>query len=209
MQTTSRSLLTAAEVQAVLDVDRSTIYRMAGDGRLPAVRVGRQWRFPAQEIAQMFEVESPVTNGTSIEPGAAAQILAAVAPALGVMMVVTDLDGIPLTPVINPTPWMLQQSDPDSVVADCIGDWNRLANSDDLAPRFVAAPPGFECARAFIRSGAQLVGMVLAGGIAPAGSTGTGFVLLDEQARVRVLDALPRVGALISRFAADNTRSNS
>jgi excisionase family DNA binding protein len=35
-------MLTAQQVQDLLDVDASTIYRMAGDGRLPAVRIGRQ-----------------------------------------------------------------------------------------------------------------------------------------------------------------------
>jgi len=48
-----RGLLTADEVQQLLDIDRSTIYRMAGDGRLPAVKIGRQWRFPADRIAAL------------------------------------------------------------------------------------------------------------------------------------------------------------
>ncbi len=43
-------LLTTKELQAILHVDRTTIYRMAESGRLPAVKVGDQWRFPRQQI---------------------------------------------------------------------------------------------------------------------------------------------------------------
>lgn len=48
MQTTQTSptYLTARDVQDLIRVDRSTIYRMAESGRLPAIKVGRQWRFP-------------------------------------------------------------------------------------------------------------------------------------------------------------------
>jgi len=44
------NMLTAKDVQELLQVDRSTVYRMAEDGRLPAVKVGKQWRFPADQL---------------------------------------------------------------------------------------------------------------------------------------------------------------
>ncbi len=43
-------MLTAKDVQDLLQVDRSTVYRMAEAGRLPALKVGRQWRFPAAQV---------------------------------------------------------------------------------------------------------------------------------------------------------------
>ena len=52
----SPALLNARQVQEILHVDRSTVYRMAESGRLPAIRVGasgasrrngsRSWPFP-------------------------------------------------------------------------------------------------------------------------------------------------------------------
>ena len=54
MQKGAPNLLTAQQVQQMLEVDRSTIYRMAEDGRLPAIKVGRQWRFPAESIAELL-----------------------------------------------------------------------------------------------------------------------------------------------------------
>ena len=53
MQEVSQELLTARQVQQLLRVDKSTVYRMASDGRLPAIKVGKQWRFPADEIDQI------------------------------------------------------------------------------------------------------------------------------------------------------------
>lgn len=44
------TLLTTHQVQALLQVDRTTIYRMVDKGRLPAIRVGKQWRFEQSEI---------------------------------------------------------------------------------------------------------------------------------------------------------------
>ena len=41
----------AEQVSEMLGIDRSTVYRMAENGRLPAMKVGRQWRFPAEHIA--------------------------------------------------------------------------------------------------------------------------------------------------------------
>ncbi len=55
----SRPLLTALEVQQLLHIDRSTVYRMAEDGRLPAIRVGRSWRFPADRIEAMLAAATP------------------------------------------------------------------------------------------------------------------------------------------------------
>src|SRR5450756_2460437 len=51
---TKADLLTAEQVEYLLEVDKSTVYRMAEDGRLPAIKVGRQWRFPAERIAALL-----------------------------------------------------------------------------------------------------------------------------------------------------------
>jgi excisionase family DNA binding protein len=48
------AMLTAQQVQDLLEVDASTVYRMASDGRLPAVRIGRQWRFPTEAIERLL-----------------------------------------------------------------------------------------------------------------------------------------------------------
>ena len=47
---TKENLLTTREVAVRLKVSASTVRRMAREGRLPALRVGKLWRFPLQEL---------------------------------------------------------------------------------------------------------------------------------------------------------------
>lgn len=48
-------LLTAKQVQELLKVDRTTIYRMLGDKRITGVKVGQQWRFHSSEIDALIK----------------------------------------------------------------------------------------------------------------------------------------------------------
>ena len=53
-------MLTAKEMQDLLQVDRSTIYRMAEAGQLPAVKVGKQWRFPSDLVEGWLKAQTAV-----------------------------------------------------------------------------------------------------------------------------------------------------
>ena len=84
-----QTLLSARQVQEVLHIDRSTVYRMAEDGRLPAIRVGKQWRFPADEIYRVVDTAPPVLNTSPLDPKVAAAIADLAGDLLGVMVIVT------------------------------------------------------------------------------------------------------------------------
>lgn len=206
-QTTGRSLLTAAEVQDLLQIDRSTVYRMAEDGRLPAIRVGRSWRFPAEGISAIATVSASEPIGTDIDVTAARTAVAVAGPLLGVMMLVTDLHGRPLTDVANPCPWFVRHGDEPGVMASCVAEWQDMAAHPDLTPRFETGQHGFQCARALIRRDHLLIGMVLAGGLSPDQGSGADpssrpdLHHLDEHGRAGVLAALPRIAAVISTAA--------
>jgi excisionase family DNA binding protein len=43
-------LLTTREVMAILRVDTRTVYRLIRSRNIPAVRVGRQWRFRRSDL---------------------------------------------------------------------------------------------------------------------------------------------------------------
>lgn len=198
MQTT---LLTAREVQNLLDVDKSTVYRMASDGRLPAVKVGRQWRFPAEAIRTRFALP-PAGNGRplprAVEPGFAQAIVDLTAEALGVMMVVTDSNGMPITSVANPCPRFRALAQDPEAVAECAEEWRGLAGDRELGPQFRRGRHGFLCARSLVRSGDATVAMVLAGGVAPDGEAPDDLYVLDADRRRRVVSTLPRLAALFS-----------
>lgn len=218
-----QNLLTAHQVQQLLDVDTSTVYRMAGDGRLPAVRIGRQWRFPADTIdallvpgdhdsgedARTEPPEHPDADDVSRLLPPAATIEAAldvVAPVLGVSLVVTDLDGHPLTSVVNPAPAIASRLDDPTFLTACGAEWRALAADTDLSPRLQRGAFGFQCARSLVRYGSALVAMVLAGGIAPDGADDPDLFHLDADQRAAVLETLPRIASLLSHLMSDRPR---
>lgn len=49
------AFMTTEEVLAYLHVTQRTIYRLIQAGRIPAVRVGRQWRFRKQDVDRWLE----------------------------------------------------------------------------------------------------------------------------------------------------------
>ena len=111
-------LLTSHEVQAMINVDLSTVYRMAEDGRLPGVKVGRQWRFPSERVSHLLGVDEPtaapaadVTSASAVRPTpdladlllpeVAQSIADLIGESLGTMALITDLHGRPLTEVAH------------------------------------------------------------------------------------------------------------
>jgi excisionase family DNA binding protein len=215
-------LMSAEDVESLLGIDKSTVYRMAQDGRLPAIKVGRQWRFPAGPIRGLLEgagielspsapgPRSPSSGTLSAADAPRVQpLIDLAAELLGVMILVTDMDGNPASEVANPCAWFAERQEDPAVLDACLRDWRALANEQAFAPTFRVGPLGFECARALVREGNQLVGMVLAGGVAPGdlspeGSqdVSDGLYHLTAADRAVVLAALPRVAASVSRVAS-------
>jgi excisionase family DNA binding protein len=56
------SFLTTAEVLAYLNVNLRTVYRLIKAGNIPAVRVGRQWRFRKRDVDAWLERQRPPTT---------------------------------------------------------------------------------------------------------------------------------------------------
>jgi len=200
----SPRLLTVRQLQELLHIDRSTIYRMASDGRLPSVRVGKQLRFPAAEISSLLASQpgDSVTGiaAAALNPAAATAAIEVASQLLGVMMVATDMAGHPITPIVNQCPWFAAHASDTETLESCLNEWRVMAADTDLAPRFRIGSLGYECARVFIRSGSALVGMIIAGGVAPTEEHGVadGLIHLDASQRQRVLDTLPVVARAIA-----------
>jgi excisionase family DNA binding protein len=240
MQTPERTgppvtLLTTQDVQRLMKVDRSTVYRMAEDGRLPAVKVGRQWRFPEDLIHDLLRcrpaasaVPAPDASpglAEALGPGALQAVSDLLAESLGTMVVVTDLEGHPLVAPSNPCGLFDAVHRFPGVLERCVDSWQDLAAEVDLDPQWRVTPLGFLCARSLVRDGGRLIGMILAGGVAPTPwppapedsarlATGLGVPALvieehsaevfhlDDRERERVLRLLPRSAAFLSRLAA-------
>ena len=177
-------MLTAKDVQELLQVDRSTIYRMAEAGRIPAIKVGKQWRFPSGQIENWMGMGGGSTSlSTAVSPPAGPEKgndLASLLPLecvqliqeshaelLGVMLVITDMQGNPITEVSNPCGLFTAISEVPGAVQRCIQSWHRLGAAINLEPRFYKSHLGLLCARGLIRVNTELKGMVVAGCVAP------------------------------------------
>ena len=177
-------MLTARDMQGLLQVDRSTIYRMAEAQRLPAVKVGKQWRFPAERVNSWLQQRTvtPVAVSQSTQtmagsdsdlqtllPAECVQLLQdTFAEALGVMMVTTDMQGNPLTEVSHPCGLFKVISQTPNAIQKCIENWTQLEATPGIAPQFIYSRLGLLGTRGLIRVGSELKGMVILGGIAPA-----------------------------------------
>jgi len=180
-------LLTTRQLQDILKVDRTTIYRMVNSGQLPAIRVGNQWRFPREGVERWLagqamgggppapasatpRVQGADDDWTRVFPlECVQQIQDAFADALGVMIIVTDLHGRSITRPSNPPGLYTAVDAAPEAHRRCIELWVRMAQNPTLRPRFTPSHLGLLCARGLVRVGLELKAMVVLGGIAPEG----------------------------------------
>jgi excisionase family DNA binding protein len=177
------NFLTTRQLQAMLQVDRTTIYRMADAGRIPALKVGSQWRFPRQQVESWLQSQDAPVSAAPAPPTPAWDVHALrqlipldciqpmqdlFAETLGVMVIVTDLTGDPITRPSNPCGLYSVAAASPHFQKLCAAHWAQLAQTPGLHPHFAGTPLGLLCARGLIRVGAELGAMLVAGGIAPA-----------------------------------------
>ena len=65
---TDEVFLTTEEVLEYLQVNLRTVYRLIKAGKIPAVRVGRQWRFRKRDIDAWLETQRPRADRPSVPP---------------------------------------------------------------------------------------------------------------------------------------------
>lgn len=53
-------MLTVTEVATLLRISTATVKKMAGDGRLPAIKIGRQWRFRKVAIDEFIKQQEGI-----------------------------------------------------------------------------------------------------------------------------------------------------
>ncbi len=178
-------LLSTRQLQELLNVDRTTIYRMINSGQLPAIRVGNQWRFPREAVEAWLNSRVVVSPGEGpsastvaikgVEPELARviprecvqQILDTFAEALGVMILLTDLEGNMITEPSNPCGLYTAVDAHPEAHQKCVELWVQMARNPTLRPRFMASHIGLLCARGLVRVDRELKAMLIVGGITP------------------------------------------
>ena len=173
-------LLTSKELQAILQVDRTTIYRMADSGRLPAIKIGGQWRFPRQQIHQWLTQQSAgaaaPTLLSSFGPRPAADIFPldcvqliqdSFADSLNVMVFAVELNGELFTRASNPCGLWRAIADSPAARQHCAATWRSLLHDPHPPTGWMTTPMGLLCAAGFIRADGEPKALLVLGGIAP------------------------------------------
>src|SRR5213593_1056259 len=83
------TFLTTEEVLEYLQVNLRTVYRLIKAGKIPAVRVGRQWRFRKRDIDAWLDSQRPRGGGGS-RPAPAAPVRPATGSTRPRVLVVDD-----------------------------------------------------------------------------------------------------------------------
>ena len=153
-------LLTTKQVLDILQVDRTTIYRMLKDGRLAGVKVGQQWRFPRSEVDALLsgtplpkepaQPSRPPITRDALPISCLQSVQDVSAETMEVGAVTTDLDGQPLTEISNSGHFCNLIRSTKSGSQACINSWRKLASQHESAPRFVTCHAGLHYARARI-----------------------------------------------------------
>ena len=156
------TLLTARQVQDLLHVDRTTIYRMLKDGRLTGIKVGQQWRFSAREVddllAGVLRMEKGPANTSDVLPLHCMQPIQDVfAEVANIGSVTTDKKGQPLTNISNSCEFCNLIMSSEKGYQGCIQSWRLLAEQKSDAPEFIACHAGLEYARARVEVNGELV----------------------------------------------------
>jgi len=165
------NLLTAKQVQDLLNVDRTTIYRMLKDGRLTGMKVGQHWRFAVREVNDILAgtVRVVESNAEASVPQNALplhcmqpvqDVFAEIAE---VGAVTADKDGNALTRVSNSCDFCKLIMGSDEGREACMKSWQRLVSQKDAAPEFTTCHAGLQYARARIEVRGELIAILVAG----------------------------------------------
>jgi excisionase family DNA binding protein len=186
-------LLTTQQLQSLLMVDRTTIYRMAKRGDIPAIRVGNQWRFPKAEVEAWLSQRSggdspgptradrdqpadPVgQRSQSPDPNDADRLFPlecvqkiqdAFAEIAGVTVLVTDPHGTEITRVSNPSGLWEVATSSEAGAREYRALWQEMGADPTLQSRTRADGLGLLWARGLVRDGKEVKALALVGGIA-------------------------------------------
>ena len=160
-------LLTTKELQDLLKIDRTTVYRMLNDGRLTGVKVGGQWRFPRKDVDALLQGQpqpKPAPINPDFLPIPCVQSIQNVfAEVAEIGAVTTTPDGEPLTEISNACAFCTLILSSASGRQACMTSWRELAAKPEHRTQFVSCHAGLQYARARIEVDGNFTAMLVAG----------------------------------------------
>ena len=163
-------LLTAREVQDILKIDRTTVYRMLKDGRLTGVKIGLHWRFPRASVDALLAGSAadepasatPARRPQDILPLHCVQPIQHVfAEIAGVGAITTAPDGTPVTAISFGCDFCALMLASESGQRACAASWRRLVDLPEQ--QLATCHAGLQYAHARIEVEGELVALLIAG----------------------------------------------
>jgi excisionase family DNA binding protein len=200
--------LTTRQVQDLLQVDRITIYRMLGDGRLKGVKIGSQWRFTRSIVEQLLksgaccDTVEAATESQTFPTHCIQTILDLFTSLSGLGSILVDTEGRPVAES-GLCAFCKAAQQTKGGRAACEGTWREAAQ---WKVESLICPAGLHYQTAPVRDGEKTVAWILLGQYAQstlerssAGRRMTGFCgepsnLLDEAAESIPLVTVERLG---------------
>ena len=163
------TFLTSRQVEEILNVDRTTIYRMLKDGRLEGVKIGKHWRFAIKGVEELLsgtistknEEVSVMVDALPVHCMQPIQDVFAEISRAGA--VTTDKDGNPITKISNPCDFCKLILGSEEGKQACHQSWKKLFNQTEMEPEFIRCHAGLEYARARIDVDGELVAILVTG----------------------------------------------
>lgn len=59
-------LLTLQQIAQKLQISETTLYKLARNGKIPAIKIGNQWRFKVEDIEKWLESQKIAQRGKKI-----------------------------------------------------------------------------------------------------------------------------------------------
>lgn len=162
--------MTTSELEDFLRIDRTTIYHLLKEGKLPGFKVGGQWRFLRQDVEVWLKEQGIGLSAVSVQPSPEIlpfdyiqSIQDIFAEAMGVSSIVTGLDGKPLTRISCSCAFCDLILNTPQGFHRCVASWQRMAGLIDRKPQLHRCHAGLLYARSRIEVEDEFIAMVFAG----------------------------------------------
>ncbi len=162
--------LTSKELQELLKIDRTTVYRMLKDGRLTGVKIGDQWRFSRKEVTGLLTGAAPAEPfESSPAPVLSALPLQCVQYIQDVFADVAEVGSVTVTPAGEPLSEVSCCSRfcnlilaSESGRRACVASWGQWVEEAGPQPGFATCHAGLHCTHARIQVEGRLEALLVA-----------------------------------------------
>lgn len=179
-------LLTTKQLQELLKVDRTTVYRLLKSGRITGVKVGNQWRFPREEVKKLVpgastSTVSPAPPFSAAVPSASGLTVSEILPMpcvqtiqdvfseiANVGSVTTTPTGQPITNLSNCSRFCQLVQSSSAGRAACAVSWRTLTEQSMPQLQFVTCHAGLAYACAHIEVNNKVEAVLVAGQFHPS-----------------------------------------